>query len=569
MVKRTLTLYDVLPEYIRQQDENLHTFKLLRSADDLLDRVHETLQQYYADNYVDQPDSSESPSAFNKVSQDWLLPYFGDLLDVRQVSPLIEGRRDEITNAISWRQRKGTLSVVDAVVEAVGQWEAVVQEGWQRLAITPRFETPLLPVSYFGAEPKLNSELPQEIARHPGLASVTPDFRRGSRAIADENNIPSSQVSNVYGESLRWRQYYPHGVPCHHQRVDLNGTYRTAAFDDVSKRTPDIRDSNWQVGHFHPRKVLIHVVQPEGFFQTQRVRITWKQQWLHDSTIPSNKFLEHIRLYSALSATGKTINWDGPFDPALVFENRKVNTSPFTAVELVGRLTKGSPGEDDPEYVDASIQEDDPYSVWQFAGIILKNHLTLHHGRAHFDKCAVNKAEVHDSNDEMPVINATNTLFKEVHAATGLVRLEYCTVMSRCLADSLQASDCIFNGYLHKDVPNNMPPSPMCVRYSLIREDQLPIGDGQDLAKHFANHRQRPIFFSEKFGQAGCGVLHPATDDDVKYHAEDSTEPGAYHFLQISLRFDAVQEKLKDYLPVGYDAVVIPDQHLSRLPETL
>ncbi|WP_462160133.1 hypothetical protein [Pseudoalteromonas sp. GB56] len=89
------------------------------------------------------------------------------------------------------------------------------------------------------------------------------------------------------------------------------------------------------------------------------------------------------------------------------------------------------------------------------------------------------------------------------------------------------------------------------------------------MVKHFANQRQRPIFFSEKFGEAGCGVIHPATDDDVKYRAEDSTEPGAYHFLQLSLRFDAVQEKLKDYLPVGYDAVVIPDQHLSRLPETL
>ncbi|WP_462160132.1 phage tail protein [Pseudoalteromonas sp. GB56] len=473
MAKRTLTLYDVLPEYIRQQDSNLHTLKLLRSADDLLDQVHETLQQYYADNFVDQPDHSEPAPAFDKVSQDWLLPYFADLLDVRQVSPLIEGRRDEITHAISWRQRKGTLSVVDAVVEAVGQWEAVVQEGWQRVAMTPRFEQPLLPESYFGAAPALNRDIPQEMARHPGLASVTPDFRRGSRAVVDENNIPSSQVSNVYGESMRWRQYYPHGVPCHHQRVDLNGNYNTAAFDDVSKRTPDIRDSNWQVGHFHPRKVLIHVVQPQGFFQAQRVRITWKQQWLTEPTLPSNKFLEHICLYSKLSATDKPINWGGPFDPALVFENRNIHVSPFMAVELIGRMTKGAPGEDDPEYVDDAIVEADPYSVWQFAGIILKSHLTLHSGRAQFDKCAVNKAEVHDSNDDTPVINATNTLFKEVHAATGLVRLEYCTVLQRCLADSLQASDCIFNGYVHKDVPNDKAPSPMCIRYSLIREDQM------------------------------------------------------------------------------------------------
>ena len=569
MAKRTLTLYDVLPEYIRQQDTNLHTFKLLRSADDLLDKVHTTLQQYYADNFVDQPDDSEPAPVFDKVSQEWLLPYFADLLDVRQLSPLVEGRRDEITHAISWRQRKGTLSVVDAVVEAVGQWEAVVQEGWKRLAITPRFDEPLLPESYFGAEPNLNPEIPQEMARHPRLASVTPDFRRGSRAIADENNIPASQVSEIYGQSYRWRQYYAHGVPCHHQRTDLQGKYRTAAFDDVSKRTPDIRDSNWQVGHYHPRKVLIHVVQPEGFFQAQRPRVGWKQEWLQTGILPSQKFLENIVLYSALSATDKPINWGGTFEPALVFESRQVNQSPFVPVELVGRLIKGSPGDHDPEYVDESIQEADPYSVWQFSGVIVKNHLTLHNGRAHFDKCAVNKAEVHDSNDDTPIISATNTLFKEVHAATGLVRLEYCTVLERCLADSLQASDCIFNGHLHKDVPNNKPPKPMCVRYSLIHEQQGPNDVEKDLAKHFSNQRQRPIFFSDKFGHAGCGVIHPATADEIKYHAEDSTEPGAYHFLQISLRFDAVQEKLKDYLPVGYDAVVIPDEHLSRLPETL
>ena len=48
----------------------------------------------------------------------------------------------------------------------------------------------------------------------------------------------------------------------------------------------------------------------------------------------------------------------------------------------------------------------------------------------------------------------------------------------------------------------------------------------------------------------------------MRYAAEDGTEPGAFHFLQLSLRYEAVKEKLSDYLPVGYEAVAIPDDEL-------
>jgi len=539
MASRSLKLYDLLPEYIRQKDENLHTQKLLGAADQILDRLHLTLQQYYADNFVDQPDDSEPAATFGLNSQEWLLPYFADLLDVRQVSPLIEGRRAEITNAVRWRQRKGTLTVVDEVSQAVGQWEVVVQEAWKRLAMTPRLDEPLLPESYFGAEPTLDREIPNEISRHPGLPSVTPDFRRGSQAVIDENNVPASQVSKIYGKSIRWRQYYSHGVVCHHQRIDLDGEYHTAAFDDVSKRTPDLRNSDWSVGHFHPRKLLLHVLQPEGFFQTGREKVRWRQVWLETDTIPSDHFLDFVSVYSELDRT-------------LVFESKLANQSPFKVVEVVGTFTKGHPPDDD---------FDDEYKCWKFIGLILVNRVVGHTGALNLERCAARHIEVHTSDVVEPVVSATNCLLSRLRTATGLARLEYVTLLDNCVVEALQASDCVFDCRIKKDAPNNKIPQPLCVRYSLIIPKQKP----ENLEQHFNNYREGLVLFNQTFGKAGCGVIHPASDEQIRYAAEDGTEPGAYHFLQIGLRLEAVQDKLKDYLPVGYQAVVIPDEHLGRL----
>lgn len=540
MVNRTLKLYDLLPEYIRQKDENQHTRKILGAADQLLDQLYATLQQYYADNFVDKPDSSEPPPAFGLTSQEWLLPYFADLLDVRQVSPLLEGRRSEITNAIRWRQRKGTLSVVDEVAEAVGQWEVVVQEAWKRLAMTPRLDEPLLPESYFGASPELDDAIPQEMARHPSLPAVTPDFRCGSHAVADDNNSPSSQVSGIHGESIRWRQYYAHGVPCHHQRIDFAGEYHTAAFDDVSKRTPDLRRSDWRTGHFHPRKVLLHVVQPEGFFQTARVKVRWKQEWLDTFTLPSEHFLQHVTLYSELNKT-------------LVFSNRQIDQSPFKAVEIIGKFIKGETPDD--------LPEEDEYIAWKFSGLILNNSITTHSGRLIMDRCAARHVEVHGNDVLQPMLLAKDCLFNKIRVTESLVRLEYCTVLISCISEVLQASDCIFNCPIKKDLSNNKVPAPLCIRYSVVTEKQMPA----NLDNHFNNLRKGLTFFNQKFGQPGCAVIHPASEQSIRYAAEDGTEPGAFHFLQLSLRLEAVSDKLKDYLPVGYEAVVIPDEYLSRL----
>lgn len=551
MPKRKLKLYDILPAYVRQQDETGHTRDYLAAADKLLDRLHSTLNQYYADNFPDLPLDDNEPAA-----QEWVLPYFADLLDVKLVSPLADGKRAEIAKAVRWRQRKGTLTVVDEVAEAVGQWEVVVQEAWRRLAMTPRIGEPLLPEAYFGMSETLDTKIPSEMAKHPGLPAATLDFRIGSRAVADEDNNPNSQVSTVRGISYRWRQQYPHGVPCHHQHIDGSGKFHSAAFDDVSKRTPDLRSSDWRIGHFHPRKILLHIAQPEGFFPTGIVKVQWQQTWLDNNQIPSDAFLAQIRLYSTL-------------DGILVFENRNLSARQFTPVQVngifkLGQVPSGA-GPADPE-------PEPTINGYHFAGLVINNRIEIDSGIASFDRCAVKTLESHSrfkGSDprhlSVPVINARDTLFRDVQSATSLVRLEYCTVLKKCVAEAMQASDCIFTCLIRKDIAPNTPPTRLCVRYSHILPVQLPV----DLDEHFHNNRAPLYFFSDDFGSPSGGVLHPASDDSIRQGAEDGTEMGAYHFLYLSQRFAAVKEKLTDYLPIGFEAVVIPDENLSRFPELM
>ena len=73
-------------------------------------------------------------------------------------------------------------------------------------------------------------------------------------------------------------------------------------------------------------------------------------------------------------------------------------------------------------------------------------------------------------------------------------------------------------------------------------------------------HR-RPVF-----GEPGCAVLHPATSEQIRFGAEDGGEMGAHHSWRHSLLLAAVQDKLNDFLPVGIEAVIVPDLRLHRLP---
>ena len=134
-------------------------------------------------------------------------------------------------------------------------------------------------------------------------------------------------------------------------------------------------------------------------------------------------------------------------------------------------------------------------------------------------------------------------------------------MLQTTLCEVLWASDCIFLGRIRKDHPTPTPPDSGCVRYSRIFRDQ-----DQGGLRFIENTRQAPVMYSSQYGERGCGVLHPATPAAIRHGAEDGGEMGAYHRDYLSLLAEAVVDKLHDYIPVGLQAVVIPDSRLPDMP---
>ncbi|NVK41917.1 MAG: hypothetical protein HWE39_11795 [Oceanospirillaceae bacterium] len=505
-------LYDTVPAVYRNRDTG-DLLKLVAGTGHLLDQIEGTLRQRFADNFIAEPDTDEAPL------QDWLIPYFADLFDVRLISPTAEGRRAEVANAVAWRQGKGSLQTLEAIAEAIAGLEVVVHEGWQRVATTARLNMPLVSARYFGYDGDVPDAPPSFAALHPGLPAVTPDISRPSGAVAAEQG-PGSQQSNVDGETRVWRQASRHGAPCH-----------PGAFDDVSRRTVDIRCPDWQTGHHHPASILLYTAPPPGFFQPPITTVQWQDE-------PGAAFLKHIEIIE---------------QPGLrIYRNRSHGQAGFRPVRIrrVIRLLQTESG----------VGPADALTI-RFEGLILDNSLELDGGRVEFVDCAVRRVEAHAIDLETPVISARNTLFKSLQGARALTRLEYCTVLNSCFSEHLQASDCMFTGDFKSDHESDEPPKAGCLRFCI-----LPAGQTTGGLRLHACSTERPVFFSDRFGERSCAVLHPASPDAVKHAAEDGTEAGCYHDLYLTRLFEAVVEKLDDFLPMGRHAVLIPDPQLLQLP---
>ncbi len=512
-MKQGDALYQIVPALYRTRDAG-DLKKFFDGCGILLDQFHETLLQRLADCFPDNPLDGSRPC------QEWLLPYFADLLDVRLVSPLVKGRREEVANAVRWRQGKGTLRVIEEIAQAVGQLEVVLQEGWKRVATTPRLNIPLIPATSHGYHKECPSSPPSLAARHPGLPAVTVDFRCPSGAVATTTANPAFQQSTVDGDTHIWRQASFHGTPCH-----------PGSYEDVSRRTVDFRDSDWRVGHFHPDRVLLFTVPPAGFFPADVPTVEWTQP-------RSQEFLDLITENTVGNVT--------------TIRNKSFGTEAFVPVRVRRRIALGQ----EPTGVGPA-----DFHTWRFEGLILEDRLELDSGRVELLQCAVRRVQVHSIDLKEPVISARGCLIQTLQAARGVSLLEYCTVLGQALTEILRASDCIFLGLIRKDHLSSTPPQSGCVRYSRLDKAQ----DGGGMRLHGVT-RQLPVMFSTQFGRRGCGVLHPATPRALRQGAEDGGEMGAFHENHLSLLAEAVIEKLKDFLPVGLDAVVIPDTRLLRMP---
>jgi len=540
-------LYQILPSVYREKDrDNRDLENYMQVCGTLLDQIHQTLLQRYADNF---PDANEvKPEELS--SQPWLLPYFAKLLDVHLVSPTEQGQRKEIANAISWRKAKGTLQVIKQIAEAIGGYEVIVHEGWQRVAITPQVDIKLIPPTAYGYPNDYtnnNLKSPSLAARHPGLPAVTVDFQCPARAVEAEKSNPAAKVSHAGEEDYYWRQSNYHGIPCHPSKFD-DPTLRTldmrtlswhpSKFDDPTRRTPDMRTLDWQQGHYHPRHLLLYRPVHSGFFGSNLIPLNYSKALFKEDNKDQN---------------GKTIFTVRVLDDQIIVRNTSLDTENFRPIKIRNRVKISE------LVLPTNINTLYDYH-WCFEGFYFKHTIELEKGNLELEKCsvfAINNSQVIPISH--PSITAKDCLFNRIKVDGGKVQLTYCTVLEKVTANIIEASDCIFLGYISRGSRYASPRLESgCIRYSAVNLKQVVGG-----IKMFRTVRQAPVLYSTTFGEAGAGVLHPATANSIKNGAEDGTEMGAYHHLHLTQLDEVVIKKLQDFLPVGIQAVVIPDPTLN------
>lgn len=117
---------------------------LLAIFTEQLAALYEDLDQLYDDQFIE-------------TCADWVAPYIGDLIGYQAlhgVTPAIASPRAEVAHTISYRRRKGTITVLEQLARDVTGWNATAVEFFQRLIVTQY----------------MNHMRPQCLA--------TPDFRR-------------------------------------------------------------------------------------------------------------------------------------------------------------------------------------------------------------------------------------------------------------------------------------------------------------------------------------------------------------------------------------------------------
>jgi hypothetical protein len=541
-VNLTTVLYRQLPEVYRSRDNPRRKpdgsiaapgdlVRLLDTFGDLQGALYRTVLQRYYDIFPDQEGVDDE--GLRRGCQPWVLPYLAQLLDVVPLSPLESGQRTELADAVAWRQRKGTTAVAERIAEAVAGLEVELQEGWRMVAVTPHAGFALLPAASFGenelafdgtvsaATPGLGPAR----ATHPGLPNGTVDLRRASRAVRSGPTDPTAQQTTFDGVDVMWRQAQRHGVPC------FPGT-----FQDVSARTADVRTPDWRKGHVHPRRVVLHAAPFHGYFAPV-ASVQWadiRDAVLAGTALPADHPLELI------AAAGGAVTV-------------RARTEEIVKVRGIVNLT-----------VDRR---------WRFERIWFDNEFGISAGRVQLNGCALRTFVSHVTGIGDAVLEARACLFKNLLAARGLVRLEYCTVLERLVAEALTASDCILMRLPRKDLSeaDTDVPRSGCIRYSRL-PGPLPdpaMADGMASTLRVVDINctfDAPVFVADVFGEPGCGVLHPATPRTLRFGAEDGGEMGAYHELRYTLREQAVLDKMSGYLPVGIEPVLVPDASLLCAP---
>ncbi len=175
-------LYNLLPAIYRIQDAKPEQGQALRVLMALIERqfldLEADVDQLYDDWFIE-------------TCQEWLVPYIGDLLGVRplqSINPQVYSQRAYVANALTYRQRKGTATVLEQLSRDVTNWSAREVEFFERLSATQHLNHLRL---FNVRTPDLRDTNALELLGSPfETANHFPDVRRiaGSRG---RYNIPN------------------------------------------------------------------------------------------------------------------------------------------------------------------------------------------------------------------------------------------------------------------------------------------------------------------------------------------------------------------------------------------
>lgn len=125
-------LYDLMPAVHRERDAATgHTLLAIFEA---LERQFNTLETNIGDLYDDW---------FIETCADWVIPYLGDLVGVREPDPDVRPDaklRRMVANAIAYRKRKGLAAVVGQVARDATGWRVLASERYRELLVTQSLE---------------------------------------------------------------------------------------------------------------------------------------------------------------------------------------------------------------------------------------------------------------------------------------------------------------------------------------------------------------------------------------------------------------------------------------------
>ncbi len=541
-----LLLYRQLPEEYRfldpAEDRELGDLEAyLHGFGHLLDLIRGTTEQAYADAFAESADISSDTEGNTREIQTWLLPYLAELVGAELLAPDPQKRVDELNNAVGWFKTKGTLHNIDSISDVVSGAETVLVEGWRRVLLTPRLDLPP-----FTAEKEAMGD--GNPLGAPSQPLGTPDFRYSNRAVIDPDGanplyrlvIPKRNADGMVTtepETSFWKPRARQGVPCF-----------AGAYDDTAVRTPDLRNPDYPDVGPHPRRNLIHVRPPYGFFEPML-----KEVALPGGNNPlgfdlnDTLHVQHFGPEEVLKAIGEPVeSADSNGNMQSIVPDKLVITGNLTIpadllISFEGLLFKGK--------------------ITVTANNAAETHLTL-------SKCAVANVSLGVMGDN-PMLEAYDCLFGEIVASTGFAQFVYCTVLGKSHIRRLWASDCLFADDLQCGKDKT------CVRYSGLADladlagcsaENSPnntTGDPNFIQLYFKNGNAcelRPA----KFGEPGCGALALTTSSAIREGAEDDGEMGAYHHLYYNAQVRAMKLKLQNFLPLGQEIAIRYDPRLTQ-----